>query len=684
MANSDYAFRLDEDASLEAMLKEHKRLGIDGCEHAWKRATRAHKFANGDQWPDDGAQMTAGAEAPLTSQRKQDARLTMSEIEVIIQTLAGREMQKRFHRQYLARNSAAARSAEAMTALDEAFMEQTDADQVDSAVFKDGPAIGGISWVRWEYDTLSDEKGAIRKKLWKVWQMMWDPFAEQVNLGDRSWHRAGLFITKAELRDRWPGKWRDVKTKATTQGWADFEPGVSSREPWAGGSGMQISENPWVDLRGQQFWLEYEEWREIQSVTVVAVPNGGASYAEAMGAILTDGQQDPFNRVEMDASKYREFRKQHAAEHEGEEVPDRLVVKRQKAVYKYAYIVGDTILETGDIPTGYWTFQAQTGFRFSQPRRTIFRGLIERLMDPQRWVNVMISMLTRNLRMTPKNTVVYEEGVFRDEGDALAQINHPSGKIRVRRGTLSNYGGNPPFQIVSGGTQAFASMVENMMGIWQSAIPRVAGFNPGALGQLGDDLRRISGEVVRAVQDAAMIANAELFDSKSHYSREGGRIFLAFLKTFYAGREEDLIEMIGEDLAYEEVEDPATGGPALDPATGQTQKRLALPGPEGWFPGYWRTIAVGEAVPSGDQLEKVWSKFQSTLQTLMAPQPDTGKPIFSSEDIARMVPGIPAGDRARIVQRIRRDVRQMLMQQQMAQQPAEASGEAEQPQEMAA
>ncbi|HEY5901384.1 MAG TPA: hypothetical protein VIU39_02445 [Anaerolineales bacterium] len=673
MSTSDYAYRLDEDPSLEAMLKEHKRLGIEGCESAWKRATRAHKFANGEQWPDDGAQMTAGVEAPLAQQRRVAARLTMSEIEVIIQTLTGREMQKRFHRQYLARNSAAARSAEAMTALDEAFVEQGDGDQVDSAVFKDGPAIGGIAWKRWEYDTLFDEKGTIKTKLWKVWQMMWDPFAEEINLRDRSWHRAGLFISKAELKDTWPGKWQTVRTKATTQSWADYEPGMSSREPWAGGAGMQIEQNPWADLRGQQFWLEYEEWREVMEVRSVGVPNGGMSYAAAQSAYV-EGGPDPISHIEMSEAQFREFRKQHAAEHQGEEVPDELSPKRKKAVYKYAYIVGDTILETGSIPTGYWTFQCQTGFRYSQPRRTTFRGLIERLMDPQRWVNVMISMLTRNLQMTPKNTVVYEEGVFRDESDALAQINHPSGKIRVRRGTLSNYGGNPPFQIVSGGTQAFASMVENMMGIWQSAIPRVAGFNPGALGQLGDDLRRISGEVVRAVQDAAMTANAELFDAKSQFSREGAKIWMSFLKTFWTGREQDLIEMIGEDLAYEEVEDLATGQPALDPTTGQPQKRLALPGPEGWFPGYWRTIAVGEAVPTGDQLEKVWSKFQSTLQTLMAPQPDTGKPIFSSEDIARMVPGIPAGDRARIIQRIRRDVRRALMQQQMAQQQAQQGG----------
>ena len=75
---------------------------------------------------------------------------------------------------------------------------------------------------------------------------------------------------------------------------------------------------------------------------------------------------------------------------------------------------------------------------------------------------------------------------------------------------------------------------------------------------------------------------------------------------------------------------------------------------------------------------------QSTLQVLMQPMPDTGKPIFGSEDIARWVPGIPAGDRVRLINRIRRDMQQMQMQQQMAQQAGTAGGEGEQPQEMAA
>lgn len=683
MDRTSYAFRLDDDPSLDAMLMEHKRIGIEGCTTPWKRAARAHRFANGEQWPEDPAPGT-NPEAPGYQQRKNtSARLTMSEIEVILQTLSGREMQQRFQREYLPRTTEAARSAEAMTAIDRAFGDATFRDATESAVFKDGPGIGGIAWKRWEYDTLEDSRGIIREKNIPVWQMMWDPFCQEVNLNDRAWHRFGCWVTRNYLRSEFPEKWKTVRSKATTQSWADFEPSTSSREPWTGGSGMKVEESPWVNLRAQMFWLEREEWREITSVYAVAVPVGQMSYAEAMASTLQGGQ-DPFQEIEMDPKTFGEFRRQHAAEHEGEPVPPHLAPRRQKAVYRYAYIVGDTVLETGEIPTGYWTFQAQTGFRFSQPKKTVFRGLIERLMDPQRWVNVMISMLTRNLQQTPKATVVYEEGVFRDESDALSQINHPAGKIRVRRGTLSQYGGNPPFQIVSGGTQGYQNMVSEMMQIWQSAIPRVAGFNPGSLGQLGSDLRRISGEVVKSVQDAAMVANAELFDSKSQFSVEGAKIFLSFLRTFWAGRVDELVEMIGEDLAYDEVIDPATGMPAIDPMTGQPQKKLAIPPPEAWQPSFWRQISVGEAVPAGDRLEKLWAKFQSTLQVLMQPMPDTGKPIFGSEDIARWVPGIPAGDRVRLINRIRRDMQQMQMQQQQQAQAGAAGGEGEQPQEMAA
>ena len=207
-------------------------------------------------------------------------------------------------------------------------------------------------------------------------------------------------------------------------------------------------------------------------------------------------------------------------------------------------------------------------------------------------------------------------------------------------------------------------MIESAHQTYSDDIPRLAGFNPAALGQLGNDLRRISGQVVRSVQDAAMVSNAERFDALRLDRREGGRIFLAFMRLMFK-KPEDLIPFIGEEDAYEDVTDPLSGEPIPGP-DGQPQRRLAIPPVEMWVPSAWKEIAVEEVTPTDDDQQAFWDSLQTQIQLLTQPMADIGEGILGSEDIVALMPKVPAAQRQRMLLRIKRLKAKMAQQQMMA------------------
>lgn len=648
------AARLDKGETLLEMLTRHREEGIKHCATFWSKALVASRFAHDtDQWNEGGmGNRTADAAGSGGNKTK---RLTVNEIGPFLQALSGRQMMQRFEREYLPRSKDSAYFAECMTATDKAMMQRIDAEQVESTAFRDGPGTHGVSAVRWEYDTLESESGLIKVTVWPIWQMMWPRSCSSINLGDRPWHRLGFWMPSREVEDRWPEKWDKVKHAAMSNSWASFQVeqdgGTSSRTPWAGGGGNRpLSEMGFYDDHQNQFWVEYEEWREVETVYDVGVPvDPSMTYAIALAGAAPGA--DTMASVTMTRKEMIEHKKSHAAM-TGEEVPDQLIAKKQRLRYRYAYQIADVILEDGDIPVKLFTLAFMTGFRYPLPYGTMWVGFVEKLIEAQKWCNILLSALIRNMQASPKGLLMYEQGLFASKKDAFEQWAAPGGTIEVARGKLT--GGAPPYQVVAATSAPYSQMVEPLLGFYREALSRLSGFNPGSIGQLGSDLRRISGEVVRAVQDAAMVSNAELFDSLRLYRRQAGRIFLAFLKEFWGDRPEELVDIVGREALYR-----------VNPETGQEEP--TLPPPEMWTESAWKMIAVEEVTPTGDMLESLWSSLeQGVFQIVQTPQADTGQPLFSSEDLAQMIPHLPAPMREKMLQRIRTAQAQMQAQQQQA------------------
>lgn len=686
-----FASLLEDDGTLEDMLKQHRHLGVQHWSSLWEEYTTNQKFAAGVQWAE-------ADQKRLDNPNVRAPRLTFNQISQIIQTFSGREIMQRFERAYIAQHPSAATQAEVMTLVDRKMMSACDAEQVISAAFKDGPGIQGASCLRWELDTLNERGGGLLLKDLPMWQVMVDPESRYINFSDRAWHRYGQWMSQSEVRSRWPDKYADITSTMGSKTWSPKDNTFSSRIPWVGMGGNRPLEVYYP--RGKSFWIEHEEWREVSTHWEVGKPIDEAkTYEEAMQeALMSPEGGEPVETMTTvtltTSAEVNKFKEDHFAKF-NEKVPKDLIVKKDQLVYKYAYICGDLVLETDLIPTGFWTYQFLTGFKYPLPDKVVFKSLISRLIDPQKWINVFMSALIRNIQITPKGLLFVEEGFFKNRNEAMSSWAAPGGLVMVGRGKLT--AGQPGYKLESGGTQPYAQMVSDLLSVFKSALPEMAGFNPGALGQLGGDLRRISGEVVRQVQDAAMTSNAESFDSLRLCRREGGRIFMSFLSKFF--EVEDIIRIVGEDVAYETVMepvmepvlDPATGQPVPDPMTGQPQmkqsvnmmsgepltkpmlgedgapvKRLVVPDKSTWD-SYKDMVTIEDVVPSGDQLQVLWKSLETSMPTLLQAQPDTGMPLFTSEDLAEIIPEIPASRREKMLQRIK-TMKSWTWQQQMAQQ----------------
>lgn len=685
-----YASRMADDDSLDAMFTEHRQEGIANCADPWKESSRLKRFAARDQWPEKDRNKT-------DDPNRKSARLTIPETSRVLAAFSGRQILQRVEREYIPRNQDTARWAETLTKIDRAVCQACDGEQVDSAAFRDGPGIQGISWVRWFVDDWTNDTPQLKYETVPIWQMMWPP-TRQLNLSDRGWQRWGSWWSQSTVKSRWAAKYDQIKMLIGAKQWTSIQQtaGQSSRIPWTGGAGNKpLPASDAYDPKTRCFWVEYEEFREMVTVFEVARPIDPAmSYAEALDinrqrilalndpAAADQAPPDPFEPVEMSSDKVREFRRERLATH-AEDVPNDLMSRKNRMVYRYVYGCGDVILESGDIEQGCFTFQAMAAEVVELEDKTLYISLLKDLEDAQKMVNFMMSALIRDIQVNPKGAFVHEQGLFRDKNEALAAWTRPDGVIEVPRGRLTGPNGSRPWEVIQGNTGNHAAKLENMLAFYREAIPRLAGFNPAALGQLGTDIRRVSGEVVRQLADATMTSNAERIDALRLYRREGARIFLSFARVIW--EPEDLIPFIGETDAYDEVLDPMTGDPVLDPMTGEPRRVLTIPPKEMWRENAWKEIAIEEVQPSDSELTAFWDTVQTQVTLLQAPMPDTGQPLFRAEDWVKILP-MPAAMRQKMLARIKMQQIQFKWQQQQQAQAEQAQQQEQQgaPEEMPA
>lgn len=669
--------KLLQDRPVREQFEIRRSRGIKLCAPIWDRAKENHRFAapGESQWPDKEKDRADRAHA---------AALTFNEIHPIVQHLSGRQILDRYQRVYVPRNQDVRRWAETLTDIDRAIMEACDAAQEESRAFYSGPCVGGVSWLSYEMDFLEEPEGALTVREVPIWSVIW-PADEtrRMNLVDRSWHIHGFWLPKAEVRARWPRAYKRIAETLTAH-WSYFggDAQPSHRIPWRNVDGLPDESVSWYDRAADSCWIERYQYRNVEykfhvaairpeageavvaarsvggegegaggegiEAGMMGAPNEAApspapapdlsppTYPEVEGAIsrglLTP--DEAYQVLVLDPDAFADYSGAYE-EATGEPLPRAYVDERPAYVYRYALFAGKEILEEGLVPVEGWTLEAMTGYPFEQPDKIEWRSVVDALKDPQLWKNVFTSMLLRYMQTSPKGLLVYERGLFRSANEAKTQWARMGGTVEVNSGRLSGPG-NAPYRIETGQGSPMNGLLEAMVGMADAAIPRLAGFNPGALGQVGGDLRRISGEVVSQLAEAAAAAHALPIDALRLARKRGGELLLKYLARFYD--EEDIARVIGTE-AYREV---------ADPQTGEVVRESTLPPKETWLSANWK-LSIQESVPAPDRLRAQFQALAASggLELLV----QTG--AVTAEDLIEMMPDLPEARREKMLARVR-------------------------------
>lgn len=658
-----------------ATYKRRRADAIPACSEIKRRATENHKFATPGE---EQTPLPSGDQHSATGfggrGKKKFALMSVNEVHPVLSTMAGRQVMGRFERRYIPRRKDIRRWAEVLSDWDRAVADASHADQEESSAFRNGPGTAGLSWIEVSVDYLEDPDGMIVIEERPIWNMLWPAQeARKKNLVDREWDIRGDWYPIDEFKALWPTKVSAVRNRiGQAPQWDPSGDGKPTliRTPW---DRMKYgdapdTELPFADPHERRVWVENYQWREISARFHVAVPPEGLSYAETDAQVQeqqglqaaqqagqsTQPQPTPYDIQEMSPQEFREFSSAHTLAHPEEpEIPPHRYLRKQQVVYRYADICGNVVLEEGEIEIGRFRREAMTGYPFTQPRKVDWRSVVDALRMPQIWTNIFLTMLVKYMQINPKGLLFAEKGVFRSRNEALGQFASTGGYVEVERGKISG-SPNPPFTFHSGGPTPMGGLVQHMLGFAQDMIPRSVGFNWAALGQLGPDLRRISGTVVEHVRDAMVASQAELYDSLALCRKRIGLILIATLGKVLGL--DHLRRVVGEDAFMEEVQqmqpDPATGEmsmrPVIDPQTGQPQMRPVEPPEDLLDEAIW-SVSVEETRPAPDRMRFVWESLVESggLDAL------TNLGAIDAEGAVEIMPDLPEENRKRWLDRIR-------------------------------
>ena len=214
-----------------------------------------------------------------------------------------------------------------------------------------------------------------------------------------------------------------------------------------------------------------------------------------------------------------------AAETGGEPMPLPEAVKIPKYRYYKCSFLGSITLEDLPTPTqSGFPIKFLTCFRHQMTDGVDWFSLIDVVRHPQVWANRMISQLAYVIATNPKGAILAEDGVFDDITQAMKDWGRPNSVIKVREGALVE----GALKVVQG---AYPENQERLYQLSTEAVTRTLGFSPIQVGGQAD-LRRVSGQVTRFVQQSSEAMLSFPFSSLKAYRKDAGRQYLEHMRVF--------------------------------------------------------------------------------------------------------------------------------------------------------
>ena len=445
----------------------------------WRiEARESYDFKAGNQW-----------DAKDVAKLEEEGRpiVTFNRMGPYFDAVTGTEINNRQQISYLPRTTGDTKKNEILTQAVRWALDGTDAQFEESDAFED-VLVCGMGWIstRMDYDDNSD--GLIAMEQVDPLEMYWPPEAKKRNLKDAKWLIRVKWLSEDEIKERWP----NAEVGVSTTPWG----GDEQPEPHHANLAFLYRDNNrtgYDDKTGKYRVVQYlHEDRE----TIYRVAD------EQSGKLVTL-PEDRFKVIKKTADEANidlKFAKQH------------------KTLYKFAFVVGDEIVDSGELKCGF-TLKAITGKR--DRNSNTFYGLARGMKDPQRWANKFLAQIMHIINSNAKGGLLAEEGAFVDPKKAEETWADPAAVVMLKNGGLG--------KVKERDAANYPSGLDKLLQFAIGSIPDVTGVNLEFMGQVD---RQQAGILEQERKKSAFIILAGYFDSLRLYRKEQGRLLAHFIKEY--------------------------------------------------------------------------------------------------------------------------------------------------------
>lgn len=510
-----------------------------------------YSFYNGDQMTyEDRIQFIDS-----TGRRKR-ATVNFNKVQSNVDAVVGFMAQNRRRAKYIARLNANAGQqiySKNMNALYEFHRENANADQVETDQDADMMICGyGATETDLSYlmgNATTDPNGEIIKVRVDPKKVGWDPTASAKNLSDAKWV---YYFDDYSLDDA-----LDLFQGSTQEDFQSVD-NVSADEkgyvwnPWGGlydkiryddSAEWTSKEDNMVRVYNHQ-WYEYETFYKALNPIYQTDDIDEALYFRARLEVLAEetGEVGPEN-----AETYDMFRLDPTSEE---------LVFDEKTKRKLVQEFGDLIEPVGFTRKVFYTavysgshifnkFRSicQQGFSIKfktggyNPSQRIWTGMVNSMMDPQKYYNKALTELMFTIASNSKGGVMLERSAVEDVAEFEMKWSRTDAVIVVEDGTLQ--GG----RIQEKARPALLTGLENIITLSAQGVSE-AGVDPSFLGNMNEDQ---SGILYKRRIRQVISKMARYFDSITMYQKEDARLCADLIRVWVENNNGTYVRITGED-----------------------------------------------------------------------------------------------------------------------------------------